>query len=253
MATVISLANQKGGSAKTTTAIHLGAALSSLGQRVLLVDMDPQGHLAEGFGLPTADLTNDISNVLDGKSKLADIILQVRPNLDLAPSTIRLSYLEAHLFTKYQRENRLKNALKPIVKRYDSILIDCPPSLGILTVNALSAADYVLIPMACEFFAMLGVSLLLQTIEEMRAEINPDLQILGILPTRSTRTTHCQEVLERLSSELGGTIHIYSTVIPESTKFREATVLGKTMFEHVPESKGAEAYFQVAKEVSRNA
>jgi chromosome partitioning protein len=245
----IAIANQKGGSAKSTTTIHLGAGLAQLGKRVLLVDMDPQGHLAEGFGLPAGELVKEISAVLDNKLTLTEIVVNVRPNLDLAPSNIRLSYLEAFLFTKYQRENRLKNALKTVTDQYDYVLIDSPPSLGVLTVNALSAADFVLIPMASDFYAMLGVSLLLQTIEEMKVEINPELKIMGILPTRYTRTVHSREVLERTRTELGSTIHIYSEAIPESVRFREAAALGKTIYEHDPENPGAAAYEQLAKEV----
>ena len=245
----IAIANQKGGTAKSTTTIHLGAGLAQLGKKVLLVDMDPQGHLAEGFGLPAGELTKEISAVLDNKLTLPQILVNVRPNLDLAPSNIRLSYLEAFLFTKYQRENRLKRALKSVTGQYDYLLIDSPPSLGVLTVNALSAADFVLVPMACEFYAMLGVSLLLQTIEEMKAEINPDLEIMGILPTRYTHTIHSREVLERTKAELGNTLRIYSQVIPESVRFREAAALGKTIYEHDPENPGAGAYQDLTKEV----
>lgn len=247
---IIAVANQKGGSAKTTTTIHLGAAFARQGRRVLLVDMDPQGHLAEGFGLPAGGLEHEISDVLDDKRPLARVIRPVRPNLDLAPSNIRLSYLEAALFTRLQREARLKRALRDVADHYDLILVDCPPSLGILTVNALAAADAVLVPMACEFYAMLGVSLLFQTIEEMRAEISPDLRVLGVAPTKCTRTVHAREVLERTRAELAGTVRVFDAVIPESVRFREAAALGKTIFEHAPDSRGAAAYQQLAEEVA---
>lgn len=247
--TVIAVANQKGGSAKTTTTIQLGAGIALLGKKVLLLDMDPQGHVAEGFAIPASTLEREMSIVLDNNTPISQIIVAVRPNLDLAPSNIRLSYLEAFLFTRHRREDRLKNALRPIRNQYDFVLIDCPPSLGLLTVNALSAADRVLIPMACEFYSMLGVSLLLQTIAEMRAEINPELEIMGILPTRFTRTINAREVLERTKAELGATLHIYELAIPETVRFREATALGRTIYEHAPDSPGAEAYRKFAEEV----
>lgn len=250
---VIAIASQKGGSAKTTTAIHLGAGLASLGKSVLLVDMDPQGHLAEGFGRPALDFEREMSWVLDGKGPLSDTIITVRPNLDLAPTNVRLSYLEAFLFTKHRREDRLKRALEPIKARYDFIVVDCQPSLGLLTVNALSASDHVIIPMSGDFYSMLGVSLLLQTIDEMKAEINPDLDVLGVLPTRITRTINAREVLARTKEEIGDVIHIYDMIIPESVRFREASALGKTIFEHDPESMGAAAYRQLAKEVLNHA
>ncbi len=248
---VLAIANQKGGSAKTTTALHLGAALADLGKHVLLVDMDPQGHLAEGFGLSAMELEQDISAVLDRQTRLADIITRVRPRLDLAPSNIRLSYIEASLFTKHRREDRLKLALADVVRRYDLTLIDCPPSLGILTVNALSAADEVLVPMACEYFAMLGVELLLTTIDEMRGEINPALAIRGLLPTRYARTVNAREVLAQLKENLAGRIVVFEPPIPETVKFREAAALGKTIFEHDPASAGAEAYRQLAEAIAR--
>ncbi len=247
--TITAIASQKGGSAKTTTTIHLGAGIANLGKRVLLIDMDPQGHLAEGFGQPAGELKQEISAVLDRQVPFIDILLPLRPNLTLAPSNIRLAHLEPYLFTKHRREDRLKAALDPIASEYDFILIDCPPSLGILTVNALSAADQVLIPMSGDFYSMLGVSLLLETIEEMCAEINPNLQIFGILPTRFTRTTHAREVLDRTREELGKTIRVFNLLIPESVRFREAAALGKTIFEHDPSSPGAEAYQNLAKEV----
>ena len=247
---IIAIANQKGGSAKTTTAIHLGHALALEGKRVLLVDMDPQGHSAEGLGLAAGELAQEISEVLERKRSLSEIIVtEVRPNLDLAPSNIKLSYTEATLFTKARREDRLKNALESMTGRYDYVIIDCPPSLGILTVNALSAASAVLIPMATEYYAMLGVGLLLQSIEEMRAEINPQLSILGLLPTRVTRTINAREVLEQTHEQVGKIVHIFDFSIPETVKFREAAGLGKTLFELEPQSMGAQGYVHLAQEV----
>jgi chromosome partitioning protein len=245
----LAVSNQKGGSAKTTTTINLGAALASLGKRVLLVDADAQGHLAEGFDLPSGSLEKELSLVLDGKLSLSDIILTVRPNLDLAPSNIRLSYLEAALFTRHRREDKLKNALAEAKGAYDLVLIDCPPSLGLLTVNAMSAADSVLIPMVCEFYAMLGVSLLLDVIEDIRVELNPSLQIVGILPTRLNRTIHAREVLERTKAELTGRVTVFEPAVHESVRFKEASAAGRTIFEHAPHIQGAEAYLNLAKEI----
>jgi chromosome partitioning protein len=249
MSTII-IANQRGGATKTTTSIHLGAGLAELGRTVLLVDMDPQGHLAEGLGLSALDLEHEISEVLDRRITLTQIIQEVRPNLYLAPSNIRLSYLEGQLISKTRREDRLRNALATIEGQYDFTLIDCPPSLGLLTVNGLSAADYVLIPMAAEFYSMLGVGLLLQTIREMKAEINPELEILGLLPTRVGRTNNARDVMERTKQELSGEFQIFDP-IPETVKFREAASAGQTIFEYAPDSPGAEVYRKLAKEVNK--
>ena len=205
-------------------------------------------HLGEGLGLPAMDLKQEISQVLERQATLGDIIRTVRPNLDLAPSNIRLSYIEAALFTKHRREDRLKQAVEQL-DRYDEVLIDCPPSLGILTVNALSAADAVLIPMAADYYSMLGVGLLLQTIEEMRAEINPHLSVMGLLPTRVARTTNAREVLDHTREALGPQVCIFQPAIPETVKFREAAGLGQTIYEHAPESAGAAAYLAIAKEL----
>jgi len=246
---IIAISNQKGGSAKTTTTISLGAALSEQNKRVLLIDTDPQGHLPEGFGIASGSLEKELSLVLDGKLALDDIIITVRPNLYLAPSNIRLSYLEALLFTRHRREDKLKNALQSAKGYYDYVVIDCPPSLGLLTVNALSAADYVLIPMVCDFYAMLGVSLLLDVIEDMRVELNPSLKILGILPTRLNRTIHAREVVERTKIELHDRVRVFEPAVNESVRFKEASAAGKTIFEYAPSIDGAKAYESLAKEI----
>jgi chromosome partitioning protein len=246
---VIAVSNQKGGSAKTTTTIHVGAALAAQGKRVLLIDMDPQGHLAEGFGLAAAELEHEISEVLDRRQELIQIIVPVRANLDLAPANIHLAHVEPALINKHRREDRLKMALQPVASEYDYVLIDCPPSLGILTVNALSAANQVLIPMAADYYSMLGVGLLLTSIDEMRAEINPTLTVLGLIPTRVSRTVNAREVLNHIKGELAGRVRIFLEEVPETVKFREAAGLGKTIFEHAPETPGAAAYNALAMEV----
>jgi chromosome partitioning protein len=252
MANVIAVANQKGGVAKTTTVIHLGAALAEVGKRVLLVDLDPQGHLAEGFGIVSEQLPLEMSNVLEGAKRITDIIIPaVRPNLDLAPSNIRLSDMELTLVNVRFREYKLKRALEPVTQRYDYIFLDCPPSLGLLTVNALIAADQVLVPMASEYYSMLGVSLLMKTVQTLKHEANPNLRILGIIHTHHKRTLHAREVVARTMTELGDHTRVFDTPINDSTRFTEASGQGKTVFEIAPEIEGAQAYRAIAEEIVR--
>ena len=251
MAPVIAIANQKGGVAKTTTVVHLGAALAEMGKKVLLVDLDPQGHLAEGFGIISDQLESEMSDVLEGTKRITDIIIPgVRTRLDLAPSNIRLADMELTLVNVRFREYKLKRAIEPVLKAYEYILFDCPPSLGLLTVNALIAANRVLIPMASEYYAMLGVSLLIKTIHNLKSEANPDLAILGIIHTHPKRTVHAREVVTRTKAELGERIHVFETPINDSTRFAEAAGQGKTVFETAPEIEGALAYRQIAKEIA---
>jgi chromosome partitioning protein len=250
MTHVIAVANQKGGVAKTTTVIHLGVAIAALGKRVLLVDLDPQGHLAEGFGIVSDQLEVEISDVLEGSKRISDIIIpNIRPGLDLAPSNIRLSDMELTLVNLRFREYKLKRAIEPILHRYDYVLLDCPPSLGLLTVNALIAASEVLIPMASEFYSMLGVSLLIKTIQTIKGEANPDLRVLGIIHTHHKRTLHAREVVARTKAELGAQIHVFETPINDSTRFAEAAGQGGTVFETAPDIEGALAYRQIAEEI----
>lgn len=250
MGAVIAVANQKGGVAKTTTVIHVGAAIAERGHRVLLIDLDPQGHLAEGFGLVSDQLHSELSDVLQGSRRIREIIIpNIRPNLDLAPSNIRLSDMELTLVNMRFREYKLKRAIESIVQRYDYILLDCPPSLGLLTVNALIAADLVLVPMASEYYSMLGVNLLMNTIETIRQEANPSLGVLGIIHTHHKRTVHAREVVALTRSELGDQVHIFETPINDSTRFAEAAGQGKTVFETAPEIEGAAAYRTIAEEI----
>jgi len=248
-AMIIAIASQKGGSTKTTTTINLGAALAEYGKSVLLVDMDPQGHLAEGFGIEADSLDRDMSLVLSDKVSLLETIQNVRPKLDLAPTNIRLSQQEITLFFSFRREDRLRSVLRPMKGHYDIILIDCPPSLGLLTVNALSSAHQVLIPMPCEFYAMLGVRILLDTVDNIRAKSDQGLGVLGILFTRYTGTKYAQEVVERVKAELAGNIRIFEPMVNEEESFKEASGAGKTILEYAPDTEGAEAYRCLAKEV----
>ncbi len=250
MVHVIAVANQKGGVAKTTTVIHLGAAIAEQGKKVLLVDLDPQGHLAEGFGIVSDKLKTEMSDVLDGSKRIAEIVVpNVRPSLDLAPSNIRLSDMELTLVNLRFREYKLKKVLEPVLGLYDYIMIDCPPNLGLLTINALMAADKVLIPMATEYYSMLGVALLVKTVQAIKREANPSLSILGIIHTRNKRTLHAHEVIDRTLAELGSQVHVYATPVNESTRFTEATGMGKTVFDTNPNLPGAKAYRAIADEI----
>ena len=250
MADIIAIVNQKGGVAKTTTAIHVGVALAHLGKKVLLVDLDSQGHLAEGFGIVADKIEQEMSDVFEGSKHIKDIIMpDIRPNLDLAPSNVRLADMELTLVNMRFRESKLKRALEPVSSRYDYILLDCPPNLGLFTVNALIAANKVLIPMATHFWSMLGVSRLLTSIHAVKQEANPTLEVLGIIPTRFTRTVHAREVIERTKAEVGGECHIFEHPIHESVRFAEATGQGTTVFDIAPEIEGARAYQAIAKEM----
>jgi chromosome partitioning protein len=191
-----------------------------------------------------------MSDVIEGTRRITEVIIpNVRPNVDLAPSNIKLSDMELTLVNIRFREYKLKRALEPVLPRYEYILIDCPPNLGLLTVNALMAATKVLVPMASEYYSMLGVSLLIKTVNAIKAEANKDLNILGILPTRHKRTIHAREVVEQTRDELGDQVHVFAPPISESTRFSEATGQGKTVFDIAPEIPGAQAYREIAQEI----
>jgi chromosome partitioning protein len=250
MAKIIAIVNQKGGVAKTTTTIHLGVALAQLNKKVLLVDLDSQGHLAEGFGIIADKIDHEMSDVFEGSKAIRDIIIPtIRPNLDLAPSNVRLADMELTLVNMRFRESKLKRALEPIISLYDYILLDCPPNLGLYTVNALIAADEVIIPMATHFWSMLGVSRLLTSIKAVKLEANPELKITGIIPTRFTRTVHAREVIERTKEEVGQEYHVFDHPINESVRFAEATGQGTTVFDIAPDIEGAQAYREIAEEI----
>ena len=200
--------------------------------------------------LVSDQLESEISDVLEGSKTISEIIIPaIRYNLDLAPSNIRLSDMELTLVNLRFREYKLKRALEPILGRYDYILLDCPPSLGLLTVNALIAADSVLIPMASEYYSMLGVNLLINTINTIRREANPNLAIQGIIHTHHKRTVHAREVVQRTKEELGEQVRVFELPINDSTRFAEAAGQGKTVFETAPDIEGAGAYRTIAKEI----
>jgi len=248
-ARIIALCNQKGGVGKTTTTISLGAALAAYGRRVLAVDFDPQGALSAGLGVPTHDVTTIYDLLLgSGKDVAAAIQHTNTPNLDVIPANIDLSAAEVHLVNEVAREQILARVLRQVADRYDVILIDCQPSLGLLTVNALTAAHGVLIPLECEFFALRGVALLVETIDKVRDRLNPAISLDGILATMyDPRTLHSREVLERVVEAFGDSV--LETVINRTVKFPDASVAGTPITEFAPDHHAAEQYRQLAREL----
>jgi chromosome partitioning protein len=246
MSLVIAIANQKGGVGKTTTTVNLGAALAELGHRTLLVDMDPQSALSGAVGLDSNDLQQTVYNVLvDSRVPIQDIIYPVRPNLDVVPSNIDLAAAEVELISAIGREYILKEALAPILDQYDYVLIDAPPSLGLLTINALTAANQIIIPLQCEYLALRGMRFLLETIGKVKTKINPDLEIRGILGTMcNTRTLHAQEVMGEIRSLFGD--KVFDVVIKSSIRFAEAPLVHQSILEYDPKHDGAMAYRQLA-------
>ncbi|MBI3966431.1 MAG: AAA family ATPase [Chloroflexi bacterium] len=250
MGKVIAVANQKGGSGKTTTVQSLGAAFAERGRRVLMVDMDPQASLSEGCGISLYELERTIYHVLLGSAKLPEIVLAVDERLDLAPANIHLSAAEIQLVSVSRREDRLRNAIRTVRDGYEYVLIDCPPSFGLLTLNCLSAADSVLIPMTCDYYTMLGVRLLLDTVREIQAEVQPELRIEGLVATRfDGRTLHAREILEQTRSALGSELRVFDTVIRESVRFKEAPINGQTILKYAGTGDGAMAYRALAEEI----
>ncbi len=249
-ARVVALCNQKGGVGKTTSTINLGAALTEYGRRVLLLDFDPQGALSVGLGVQPHQLDRTIYDVLmESSVTLDDVLLKTNiPGMDLVPSNIDLSAAEVQLVNEVAREQTLARALGPALSDYDLVLIDCQPSLGLLTVNALTAADEVVIPLECEFFSLRGVALLIDTIEKVRERLNPRLHIAGILATMyDSRTVHGREVFARVVEAFGDTV--FDTVITRTVRFPETTVAGEPITTWAPSSSGAQQYRALAKEV----
>jgi chromosome partitioning protein len=249
-ARVLALCNQKGGVGKTTTTINLGAALAEYGRRVLLVDFDPQGALSVGLGVNPMELDQTIYNALMERRVSADDIL-LKTNvqgMDLLPSNIDLSAAEVQLVGEVAREQTLKRVLEPVLPDYDVVLIDCQPSLGLLTINALTAAHGVIIPLECEFFSLRGVALLIQTIDKVKERLNPQLDLEGILATMyDGRTLHGREVLARVVEAFGD--KVFHTVVNRTVRFPETTVAGEPITTFAPSSAGANAYRDLAREV----
>jgi chromosome partitioning protein len=249
-ARVISMCNQKGGVGKTTTTINLGASLAEYGRKVLLVDFDPQGSLSVGLGLNPHQMDLTIYNLLMQRDvTLEDVVVPSGvPGMDLLPSNIDLSAAEVQLVHEVAREQTLQRVLAPAIDEYDVILIDCQPSLGLLTVNALTASDGVIVPLECEYFALRGVALLKTTIDKVQERLNPRLKVDGVLGTMfDGRTLHSREVMQRLVEAWGDTV--FHTVIRRTIKFSDSTVAGEPITSYASASNGAESYRQLAKEV----
>lgn len=249
-ARIISMVNQKGGVGKTTSTINLGAALAEAGRKVLLVDFDPQGALSAGFGINPHELDLTVYNVMmDRKVDIRDVIQATDfENIDLLPANIDLSAAEVQLVNEVAREQVLSSALRKVAADYDVILIDCQPSLGLLTVNALTASDGVIIPLICEFFALRAVALLVDSIDKVQDRLNPRLQIDGVVATMfDSRTLHSKEVLARIIDAFGD--KVFDTVIKRTIKFPDATVSAEPILTYATNHPGAEAYRQLAREL----
>jgi chromosome partitioning protein len=249
-ARIIAMCNQKGGVGKTTTTINLGAALAEVGRRVLLVDFDPQGALSVGLGVPVNELDVTVYNLLIERGHdIRDVIKHTRwDGLDVLPANIDLSAAEMTLVSEVAREQILAGVLRPILDDYDVVLIDCQPSLGLLTVNALTAAHGVIIPLECEFFAMRGVALLVETIAKITDRLNPRLEVDGILATMyDGRTLHSREVVASVVEHFGD--QVFHTVISRTVKFPDASLAAEPITTYDATHKGADAYRQLAREL----
>jgi chromosome partitioning protein len=249
-AKVIAMCNQKGGVGKTTSTINLGASLAECGRRVLLVDLDPQGALSAGLGVPHYELDKTVYNVLvESRITMDDVLLHTRvKGMDLVPSNIDLSAAEIQLVNEVGREQALARALYPVLDRYDYVLIDCQPSLGLLTVNGLACSDGVIIPTECEYFSLRGLALLTDTVEKVHDRLNPRLHISGILITRfDPRTINSREVMARVVERFGDLV--FDTVVTRTVRFPETSVAGEPITTWAPKSAGAEAYRLLAREV----
>jgi chromosome partitioning protein len=248
-ARIIALCNQKGGVGKTTTTINLGATLAEVGRRVLAIDFDPQGALSAGLGVNTHDVTTVYDLLLGTQRDVAAAILPTGiENLDIIPANIDLSAAEVHLVNEVAREQILARVIRQVADRYDVVLIDCQPSLGLLTVNALTAAHGVLIPLETEYFALRGVALLVETIDKVRDRLNPTIELDGVLATMyDPRTLHSREVLERVVEAFGD--DVLETVIGRTVKFPDASVSGMPITEFAPEHAAAQAYLRLAREL----
>ncbi|ASV81208.1 ParA family protein [Enterococcus hirae] len=249
MAQIISVANQKGGVGKTTTTVNLGACLASLGKRVLLVDMDAQGNATSGVGIRKPDVTQDIYDVLVNELPIAETTLVTEhENLSIVPATLQLAGAEIELTSMMARESRLKGSLAEVNDQYDYILIDCPPSLGHLTINSFTASDSILIPVQCEYYALEGLSQLLNTVRLVQKHFNPELEIEGVLLTMyDARTNLGNEVVEEVRKYFRE--KVYETIIPRNIRLSEAPSHGMPIIDYDPRSRGAEVYQALAKEV----
>lgn len=252
MGKIIALANQKGGVGKTTTSVNLGACLAYIGKRVLLVDVDPQGNATSGIGIEKADVEHCIYDILVDDVDIKGVIKPSEvENLDIIPATVQLAGAEIELVPTISREVRLKRALEAVKHHYDFIVIDCPPSLGLLTINALTAADAVLIPVQCEYYALEGLSQLLNTVRLVQKHLNKELMIEGVLLTMlDARTNLGIQVIDEVKKYFQD--KVYKTIIPRNVRLSEAPSHGQPIIIYDPRSRGAEVYLELAKEVAMN-
>jgi chromosome partitioning protein len=252
MGKIIAITNQKGGVGKTTTSVNLSAALARNNRKVLLLDIDPQGNATSGIGISKADVKTDIYEVLVNEAPVREAIYDVPvEGLQVIPATIQLAGAEIELVSIVSRERRLKKALAEIKDQYDYIIVDCPPSLGLLTINALTAADTVLIPIQCEYYALEGLSQLLNTIRLVQKHLNTNLQIEGVLLTMfDARTNLGIQVIDEVKKYFQD--KVYTTIIARNVRLSEAPSYGQSIMEYDGKSKGAEAYMELAKEVIKN-
>ena len=252
MSRTIAIANQKGGVGKTTTSVNLSACLAKLGKKVLLIDTDPQGNATSGVGINKGDVDQCIYNILIDDINVKDVILQTEvENLDVIPATISLAGAEIELVSTISREVRMKHALLPLESMYDYIIIDCPPSLGLLTLNALTAYDAIIIPVQCEYYALEGLSQLLSTIQLVQKHLNKELVIDGVLLTMfDARTNLGIQVIEQVKKYFQDSV--YKTIIPRNVRLSEAPSHGEPIIVYDARSRGAEVYTELAKEVVHN-
>lgn len=246
---VIAFANQKGGVGKTTTAVNASVMLGQSSFRVLLVDLDPQGNTTSSLGIEKTGLASTVYDVILDEADLADAIVPtVRPNVDVLPTTSALAAAELDLVSVVRREHQLKRSLSAVSSSYDLAIIDCPPSLGLLTINGLTAANHVIIPIQCEFLALEGVSQLITTIDLVKRHLNPDLDLLGVLMTmfdaRTNLSTSVVEEVRRFFPD-----RIFATVVPRSVRLAEAPSFGQSIFEYDPSSRGGQAYATFTREL----
>ncbi|WP_110954577.1 ParA family protein [Anaerosinus massiliensis] len=252
MVKVIAIANQKGGVGKTTTSVNLSACLAELGKKVLLIDIDPQGNSTSGYGIDKLKIRRSVYDVLVDNVDPAEAILQTDiENLDIIPATIQLAGAEIELVSVMSRETKLKRAIDKIKYDYDYVVMDCPPSLGLLTINALNAAHSVLVPIQCEFYALEGLSQLMNTVSLVQKNLNPILELEGVVLTMfDARTNLSIQVVEEVKNHFRQ--KVYQTIIPRNVRLSEAPSHGQPVTLYDPKSKGAEVYFELAKEVIDN-